>query len=97
MWFLGLLAIGVLAGGAFWVYRAALVVRAELGDVLFTVVNLARHLDVDAEGALTEANARFVSRFEAMSDSAGGSDALADLTAEELEALWRQAKRAQAG
>lgn len=68
--------------------------REELGDVLFTVVNLARHLDVDAEGALVEASARFQTRFRALCSAAGGAHALAALDAPAVDALWQQVKRA---
>ncbi|MGA2897168.1 MAG: nucleoside triphosphate pyrophosphohydrolase [Acidobacteriaceae bacterium] len=68
-------------------------VEEELGDLLFTAVNLARHLKVDAESALREANAKFRARFRAMEASAGGFDALASLTPAELDALWNRAKR----
>ena len=71
--------------------RAA--IEEELGDLLFTVVNLARHLKVDAESALSAANAKFRARFRAMEASAGGFDALASLTPAELDALWNRAKR----
>ncbi len=66
-------------------------VEAELGDLLFTVVNLARHLGVDAEMALRGCNLRFRQRFRQMEESA--SRPLEELSAEELEALWVQAKR----
>ena len=69
-------------------------VEEELGDLLFTAVNLARHLKVDAESALRAANAKFRARFRAMEASAGGFDALASLTPAELDALWNRAKRA---
>jgi len=69
-------------------------VEEELGDLLFTAVNLARHLKADAELALREANAKFRARFRAMEASAGGFDALASLTPAELDALWNRAKRA---
>ena len=62
----------------------------ELGDVLFTAVNLARHLKVDAESALRKANAKFRARFGAMESAADGG--LDGLTAEELEGLWGQSK-----
>jgi XTP/dITP diphosphohydrolase/ATP diphosphatase len=68
-------------------------VEEELGDLLFTVVNLARHLKVDAESALRGANAKFRARFASMERSAGGFDALRSLGPEELEALWDAAKR----
>ncbi len=65
-------------------------VEAELGDLLFTVVNLGRHLGVDAEMALRGTNARFRSRFGLMEREA--AKPLAELSADELEALWRRAK-----
>jgi len=67
-------------------------VEEELGDLLFTAVNLARHLKVDAEGALRGANAKFRARFAAMEQCAGGFEALRSLAAAELEALWSEAK-----
>jgi XTP/dITP diphosphohydrolase/ATP diphosphatase len=68
-------------------------VSEELGDLLFTAVNLARHLKVDAESALRLANTKFRARFRAMEAMAGGYDALAGLTPEQLDALWNRAKR----
>lgn len=67
-------------------------VEEELGDLLFTVVNLARHLKVDPEQALRTANAKFRRRFVAMEREAGGHEALQKLSPDELEALWAQAK-----
>lgn len=69
-------------------------IEAELGDMLFTVAQLARHLHVDAEMALRAANLRFRRRFASMEQMAG--DALPDADAEELEALWQRAKQAMA-
>jgi nucleoside triphosphate diphosphatase len=66
-------------------------VEAELGDLLFTVVNLGRHLDVDAEMALRGTNLRFRRRFHRMELEAGRP--LEELAPEELERLWEQAKR----
>jgi uncharacterized protein YabN with tetrapyrrole methylase and pyrophosphatase domain len=65
----------------------------ELGDLLFTVANLARHLKVDPELALRDANAKFRRRFAAMEAAAGGP--LEDLTAAELEAQWTRIKAAE--
>jgi XTP/dITP diphosphohydrolase/ATP diphosphatase len=73
----------------------AIAVEEELGDLLFTAVNLARHLRVDPESALRRANAKFRSRFTAMEHAAGGADALDHLGPEELDALWRAAKRTE--
>ncbi|HEY3988582.1 MAG TPA: nucleoside triphosphate pyrophosphohydrolase [Acidobacteriaceae bacterium] len=69
-------------------------VEGEVGDLLFTVVNLARHLRVDPELALRRTNAKFRRRFAAMEQASGG--ALAEQSATELEALWNQAKHDEA-
>jgi MazG family protein len=66
-------------------------VEAELGDLLFTVVNLGRHLGVDAEMALRGCNLRFRERFTEMERAA--SRPLEELAPDELEALWTQAKQ----
>ena len=70
--------------------------EAELGDVLFTVVNVARHLGVDAETALRTTNRKFRRRFAAMEEAHGGDrDALLALNANEWERLWQVAKDAE--
>ncbi len=69
-------------------------IEAELGDLLFTAVNLARHLKVDPESALRAANTKFRRRFAAMESAAGSRDALAASTPSELDLLWNQAKNA---
>jgi XTP/dITP diphosphohydrolase/ATP diphosphatase len=66
-------------------------VEAELGDLLFTAVNLGRHLGVDAEMALRGCNGRFRHRFREMELASGRP--LEELSAPELETLWAQAKR----
>jgi XTP/dITP diphosphohydrolase/ATP diphosphatase len=66
-------------------------VEAELGDLLFTVVNLGRHLGVDAEMALRGCNGRFRERFGQMEEDSRRP--LEELSLEELEALWVEAKR----
>jgi MazG family protein len=66
-------------------------VEAELGDLLFTVVNLGRHLGVDAEMALRGCNLRFRQRFREM--ELASKRPLEELAPDELEALWATAKR----
>ena len=66
----------------------------EVGDLLFAVVNYARHLDVDAEHALRHANAKFERRFRAVEDSS--SQSLNELNIDEMEKLWVAAKAAEA-
>ncbi|MEJ2060563.1 MAG: MazG nucleotide pyrophosphohydrolase domain-containing protein [Gammaproteobacteria bacterium] len=66
---------------------------AELGDLLFAVVNLARHLNLDPEQALQRTNQKFVSRFACMESlAAQAGQVFADLSLDEQEALWRAAK-----
>ncbi len=66
-------------------------VEAELGDLLFTVVNLGRHLGVDSEMALRGCNLRFRQRFRQM--ELASARPLEDLAPPELESLWAAAKR----
>jgi len=69
-------------------------IRAELGDVLFSVVNLARKLGVDPEDALAQTNARFARRFRGVEARAKADGrALSDHTLAELDAYWDAAKR----
>ncbi len=66
---------------------------AELGDLLFAVVNLARHLGVDPELALAGAGDRFAARFRLMEEQAAQDGrSLGEYTLEELDALWERAK-----
>ena len=64
----------------------------ELGDLLFAVVNLARHLNIEPEAALREANTKFEKRFRAIEQAPG----FADMSLDEKEELWAAAKEAQA-
>jgi MazG family protein len=77
---------------------AAEAVGEELGDLLFSIANLARHLDVDAETALRRAGLKFETRFrhmEAQLAAAGSGPEEAGM--ERLEQLWNEAKEATAG
>ncbi len=71
-------------------------VAAELGDLLFVAVNVARLLEVDPESALKAANRRFRRRFRHVEKGLGAQGRKpADATLEEMDALWRQAKEAE--
>ena len=73
-------------------------VAEELGDVLFSWVNLARFHDIDPEAALRDANAKFARRFAAMeTDLAARGRRPEGASLDELEALWQQAKAGEAG
>ncbi len=63
----------------------------ELGDLLFTAVNLARHLHLEPEFALRRANQKFRARFTQMESSAG-LEVLKQADAAKLDSLWREAK-----
>jgi len=62
----------------------------ELGDLLFSVVNLARHFGIDSEAALRDANAKFIRRFEYVETNLGEDILSASL--EDMEAEWTKAK-----
>jgi nucleoside triphosphate diphosphatase len=64
----------------------------ELGDLLFAVVNLARHLNIEPEAALREANGKFERRFRSIEKTPGFSE----MSLEEKEELWVAAKKVQA-
>ncbi len=69
-------------------------VEDEFGDLMFTAMNLARHLKVDAESALRRSNAKFRRRFRSMEEAAG-SHGLNGKTSDELEDLWARVKAAE--
>lgn len=72
-------------------------VEDELGDLLFTIVNLARHEKLDAESALRRASAKFERRFQAMERLVElRGEHLEDLNETALDALWRQVKSLEA-
>ncbi len=69
-------------------------VAGEVGDLLFAVANLARHLSVDPEAALRGANAKFERRFAHIESRLGEAGrAPAGATLDEMEALWSEAKQ----
>ena len=67
-------------------------IESEVGDLLFTVVNLGRHLGVDPEMALRGTNARFRRRFRLMEEAAVSGPPLVERSPADLESLWAAAK-----
>jgi MazG family protein len=68
----------------------------EMGDLLFAIANLSRKLGIEPETALRKANDKFSARFEALERSVGESGRMMrDVSLEELERLWQQAKLAE--
>ena len=65
----------------------------EIGDLLFAAVNYARHLGVDAEGALRAANEKFARRFQGVEERAGPD--IANLPLDTLEAHWQAVKASE--
>ena len=69
-------------------------IEDELGDVFFSLVNLARFLKVDAENALERTNKKFIHRFTRMEEEANKQNKLLhDMTLEEMDALWNSIKK----
>jgi ATP diphosphatase len=70
---------------------------AEVGDLLFAAVNLARHLDADPEAVLRATNQKFERRFAAIESALGArGKAPQDVTLAEMDALWNEAKAKEA-
>lgn len=68
-------------------------IAEEIGDLLFTVANLARHAQTDPEAAIRRANAKFEQRFRYIEEQLAGKGlARGDATLEEMDALWTAAK-----
>jgi MazG family protein len=87
----------VASGPAVAAHEAKISVTAELageiGDLLFAIVNLTRHLKLDAEELLTGANDKFVRRFRAVEEQIMASGkSMSDCTLEELDAVWNEVK-----
>ena len=66
----------------------------EFGDLLFSMVNVSRFLDIDPEDALNQTTAKFIGRFDTMERMASekGLD-FAELSLEEMDKLWVEAKK----
>lgn len=64
----------------------------EVGDLFFALINMCRLYDIDPEMALERCNKKFISRFQHMEAEADGK-LFTEMTAEELDQLWRNAKR----
>lgn len=71
-------------------------IQEEIGDLLFVVANLARHVDADPEACLTAANAKFQRRFAGIEAALERQEREPrEATLEELEELWQQVKRTE--
>ncbi len=71
-------------------------IKEEIGDLLFVVANLARHVDADPEGCLQAANAKFERRFRGIEQALEAKGRTAkDASLDEMEALWQAVKRAE--
>lgn len=66
----------------------------EMGDLLFSIANLARKLDIEPESALREANEKFTARFQAVeAEFAARGRSMADASLDEMERVWQAVKR----
>jgi ATP diphosphatase len=89
---------GPVPGRGFAQGRSHAKVEEELGDLLFVMANVARHLEVDPEAALRAANAKFTRRFHAIEAKlATQGRTAAKSTLAEMDALWDEAKREEKG
>ena len=67
--------------------------KEELGDLLFSIINLSRHLEIDASEAINQANHKFVKRFRLMEEEiAKDNQEISNLTSDELEKFWVKIK-----
>ncbi|MDP5100715.1 MAG: nucleoside triphosphate pyrophosphohydrolase, partial [Nonlabens sp.] len=69
-------------------------IEAELGDVLFSLVNYAKHLGINPENALERTNKKFIKRFQYLESKAGElGKSLQDMTLAEMDVFWNEAKK----
>jgi tetrapyrrole methylase family protein / MazG family protein len=67
--------------------------ESEFGDILFTLANIARRMDIELESALRQTNTRFTRRFNFIEDSCRARETdLKKLTLEDMDSLWNEAK-----
>ena len=72
-------------------------IEEEFGDLVFSLVNFARFLNIDAENALEITNKKFINRFTQMEEKAIGSGKnLKDMSLQEMDSIWNQIKRNKA-
>jgi MazG family protein len=68
-------------------------ISEEIGDILFTIVNLTRHFDLDPEDIMRKSNLKFENRFRAMENYAERNKiSLENMNLEELESIWQKIK-----
>ena len=73
-------------------------IEEELGDLLFSIVNYARFLNIDPDQALARTNKKFINRFQAMEEVvAQQGKQMTDLTLSEMDAIWNEIKLASRG
>jgi len=73
-------------------------IEDEFGDVLFSLINYARFLQIDAENSLERTNKKFISRFTRMEQQAlKQGRALGDMTLQEMDAIWDAIKKQNTG
>ena len=65
----------------------------EIGDLLFSVINLARHLNVNPEISLMQSNKKFIKRFNLMTNNYGGKQKFINAKPKKKEELWNKAKK----
>ncbi|MDB5230270.1 MAG: nucleoside triphosphate pyrophosphohydrolase [Chitinophagaceae bacterium] len=69
-------------------------IEEEFGDLLFSLVNYARFLQIDAETALEKTNKKFISRFQQMEiEATKAGRALSDMTLDEMDSIWNRIKK----
>ncbi len=69
-------------------------IEEEFGDVMFSLINYARFLQIDAEGVLEKTNKKFISRFKSMEEEASGQGkALSEMSLNDMDELWNEVKR----